>query len=180
MSSDGTKSYVTGKGGDDDIRANYQDADGTIMNGGLGDDVLRGGSYNDIQNGGGGDDQYWGGAGADQFRFFGTQIDGAEDTDYVYDLNFGEGDLIVLHDFAKGSFTHATGVNAYDGGDTAQISSYEGLANLVRDSASVTASRKGDTDLLIVTVTDGDGQVQHIHLSNSYSAYIAAGGELGI
>lgn len=180
MSSDGKKSYVGGKAGDDDLRANYNDADGTIINGGLGDDILRGGSYNDILNGGGGDDQYFGGGGADQFRFFGTQIDGPSDTDYVYDLNFGEGDTIVLGDFAAGSFTSAGGVNSFDGGDSAIISSYEGLANLVADSASVTASRKGDTDVLIITITDGDGQIQEIHLSNSYAAYTSAGGELGV
>jgi Ca2+-binding RTX toxin-like protein len=179
--SDGKKSYVGGKAGDDDLRANSTDQDGTILNGGAGNDILRGGKYNDILTGGAGDDQSFGGDGADQFRFFGDQIDGASDSDDIYDLDFSEGDTLVFGNFGEGTFSDTDGVNAFNNGSAAQISSFEGIVNAAAGSTNVTAFREGaGNNNLVLQITDADGQVQNIVITNGYSQYIAAGGSEGL
>lgn len=178
--SDGKKAYVGNGSGDGDIRAT-NDVDGTILNAGAGDDVLRGGSFNDILSGGMGDDSMFGGAGADQFRFFGDQIEGASDTDDVYDLNFGEGDTLVFGNYGGATFTTASGVNSFNGGAAAIISSYEGIVNAAASSTNVTAFRQGSgNDNLVLQITDADGQVQNVVITGGYSQYIAAGGTDGL
>lgn len=158
---------VSGTSGDDDIRAIPS---GSVMNGGDGNDVLRGGKSNDILVGGSGDDQMFGGAGADQFRFFANQLDGV-DTDKIYDLNFIDGDTLVFGNFTAGLFSDSEGVNSFSGDTAAQISSIEGLRNLVGDSdGAITASRKGNTEVLILTIHNGD-DTQIIHISGLWSAY---------
>jgi Ca2+-binding RTX toxin-like protein len=179
--SDGKKSYVGNGAGDGDIRAVSTDQDGTILNAGAGNDILRGGRYNDILTGGSGDDKMFGGDGADQFRFFGDQIEGASDSDDVYDLDFAEGDLLVFGNFGGGTFSDVDGVNAFNGGSDARISSYEGIVNAAAGSTNVTAFREGaGNNNLVLQITDADGQVQNIVITNGYSQYIAAGGSDGL
>jgi Ca2+-binding RTX toxin-like protein len=171
------KSVVLGTSGNDDLRANYQDTDGSYLYARDGNDILRGGSYNDILDGGKGNDQYWGGLGADEFRFFATDITaGAKDA--IYDLKFVEGDLLVFGGFDAGEFVKTTGVNAFSSGTAAQVSSYEGLAHLVADSGAIWATQKPTTDILVLHMTYG-GVSQTIEISNAYSAYVAAGGIIG-
>ncbi len=175
--SDGKKAYVRGTSGDDDLRAVYGDVDGTIFDALAGDDIMRGGNYNDIFNGGAGDDEMFGGLGADEFRFFANTIDGGQDTDFVYDLNFGQGDVLNIANFGAGTFAMSAGVNAWNGGSNAVIRSYEGIVNAVNGSANVTAFRAGEfNDDLILRVLDTDGDVQNIYISNGFSQYISAGG----
>jgi len=172
------KSVVLGDAGNNDLRAAYNDKDGTYMYARGGDDILRGGSYNDILVGGAGNDQYWGGLGADEFRFFASDITaGAKDA--IYDLKFFEGDVLYLGGFDIGEFTKTAGVNAYANGTTAQITSFEGLAHVAADSDAVFVTRKGVTDVLYVHLTFG-GVSQTIEISNAYAAYTAAGGLLNI
>jgi len=179
--SDGKKAYVGNGSGDGDIKASSTDQDGTILNAGAGNDILRGGKYNDILTGGSGDDQHFGGGGADQFRFFGDQIEGASDSDDIYDLTFGEGDTLVFGNFGAGTFSDVDGVNAFNGGEAAEISSFEGIVNAAAGSTKVTAFREGaGNNNLVLQITDGDGQVQNVVISNGYSAYIAAGGSDGL
>jgi Ca2+-binding RTX toxin-like protein len=177
--SDGKKAYVGNGAGDGDIRATT-DVDGTILFGGAGDDILRGGRYDDILNGGSGDDQLFGGAGADQFRFFGNQIDGPLDRDDVRDLDFGTGDILVLGNFAAGTFVDSGNVNAFNNGSDAIINSLEGLfaADQASDSVTVTRAAAGNNNLL-VTITNAAGQVMEIELTNLYTQYLAANG-LGV
>ncbi len=183
MASDGVKSTVGGGDGADDLRANYGDEDGTIFTSGFGDDTLRGGNFDDIFNGGAGNDQMFGGAGADQFRFNGGQakardmIEGGSDTDFIRDLNFGEGDSIVLGGFGAGKFEDdlANGVNAFDGGNDVQISSYEGLRSLA-DSGDIVVTALPNGNLL-VSITNATGQVQNISITGGADDYAATAGE---
>jgi Ca2+-binding RTX toxin-like protein len=182
--SDGKKAYVGNGAGDGDIRATT-DVDGTILFGGAGNDILRGGRYGDILTGGSGDDQLFGGASGDQFRFFGDQIEGASDSDDVYDLNFGAGDTLVFGSFGAGTFSDSNGVNSFSsptGADSAAIiSSFEGIVNAAAFSDRVTAFREGaGNNNLVLQITDADGQIQNIVISNGYSQYIAAGGTDGL
>jgi len=171
--SDGQKAYAGGKGGEDDLSAVHSDADGTNFFAGAGDDVLRGGKFNDWLNGAGGNDQYWGGGGADQFRFIGTQT-GDGDSDNVYDLNFGDGDTLNLLSFAAGTFNT---VGGYNNGSSIEINSVEELRAVIDGSNGTIAAQKGETDVLILTLTTADGDIQTINISNMYAQYSAVGGE---
>ena len=158
---------VSGTSGNDDLHAINT---GSVVNGGDGNDVLRGNRSDDILVGGSGDDQMFGGAGADQFRFFANQLDGT-DTDKIYDLNFNDGDTLVFGNFTAGLFADNEGVNAFSGDTSAQISSIAGLRNLIADSdGAISASRKGNTEVLILTIHNGD-DTQIIHISGLWSAF---------
>lgn len=168
--SDGNKAYVGDGAGNGDIRAT-NDVDGTILNGGAGNDALRGGRYDDILSGGSGNDSYYGGDGADQFRFFGNQIDGAGDTDKVLDLDFSEGDSIVFGNYGAESFADTDGANAYNGGGDVQISSWEGLVAAVQQLGErATVSQKGTTDVLILSIMVGE-QIQEIQITGGFAAF---------
>lgn len=160
-------SYVGGGAGNDDLKAT-SNVNGTLINSGAGDDILRGGKFNDILDGGAGNDQMWGGGGADQFRFFANKVDGV-DTDKIYDLNFGDGDVMVFGGFDAGTYSDLSGLDGFSGGSSAIVSSWEGLANMV-SSTGWTVSQKGATDVAILSYDFGDGRVQEIHVSNGWAA----------
>ena len=167
-------SNVSGTSGNDDIRAL---ADGSRVAGGAGNDILRGGRGDDILLGGPGDDQLWGGGGADQFRFFGDQIEGTSDTDRIYDLNFGEGDWIVFGEFG-GLFEDSAGINAFDNGDSAIISSWAGLASAVEAGGSrASFTGNAELDLLFVSFVNDAGQTQTLRINNGFAAFTAAMGD---
>lgn len=172
------KSVVNGAKGnvDDDIRAVSTDRDGSILSGGDGNDILRGGKYDDVLIGGSGNDQMFGGAGADQFRFFGNDIEGGSDTDFLRDLNFDEGDILVFGSYAAGTFGREDGLIGHTGGTAASIISWEGVVNAVNGSDAVGASRQSaGNDNLILTVSV-NGSTQNLVITNGWSAYTAAGG----
>ena len=75
---------ITGSEGNDFIRGGSGD---DVLNGGLGDDIIRGGNGFDFLTGQGG---------ADSFYWTHDQID--NNTDYITDFNFGEGDRIYIED----------------------------------------------------------------------------------
>src|SRR5687768_8647752 len=106
---DGIRAYVAGRDGPDDLRAT-NDEDGTQLRGGDGNDILRGGRYDDILVGGSGSDKMFGGDGGDQFRFFGDDIEGVSDTDFIYDLDFAEGDTLVFGNYGANTFSDDDGV----------------------------------------------------------------------
>jgi Ca2+-binding RTX toxin-like protein len=173
--SNGTKSYVGGRARNDDLRANFADADGSNIQSGAGADILRGGRFDDLLTGGAGDDQLFGGSGADQFRFFGTQIEGQDDTDTVYDLSFAEGDKLVFGDFGAGTFGNLAGVKGFKGGTAVIIDNFADIAALDAASDLITASRGGpDGTGLLLQVRDSDGQVQSVLLAGVYDQYVAA------
>jgi Ca2+-binding RTX toxin-like protein len=180
--SDGLMGYVVGRGGDDDIRRVIGDADGSMLRGNAGDDVLRGGWHDDILIGGAGDDRYWGGYGADQFRFLGNEIGGASDFDRIYDLKFAEGDKLVFGNYAAGTFVDGDGLNGFNGGAAAVITSWDGVVDAAAGSSLVTASRySANTDTLLLTLVNGDtGQTQQIVITGGWSQYVAAGGTDGL
>ena len=176
----GLRTYIGGQG-IDDLRANTADRDGSILDAGAGNDVLRGARFDDILSGGSGDDQMFGGGGADQFRFFGNQIDGASDRDRVFDLNFAAGDTLVFGSYAAGTFTDTGGVNAFAGGTSAIIGSFTGLVEAAANSTSVTALRASpNNNNLLLTVTNGNGQVQEILITDAWSQFVSAGGSDGL
>jgi Ca2+-binding RTX toxin-like protein len=177
MASDGVKSTISGSDLADDLRANYGDEDGSIFTSGFGNDTLRGGDYDDIFNGGAGNDAMFGGMGADQFRFNGGQakardvIEGDSDTDFIRDLNFAEGDSIVLNGFGTGKFDDAAGVDAFDSGNDARITSYEGIESLVEaGDATVTLLDNGN---LLVAISNGTA-LQVISITGGVAGYNAA------
>lgn len=173
MADTADQAYVGGNAGNNDIKAT-NDVDGTVLNGGDGNDTLRGGKYDDLITGGSGDDLLFGGGGADQFRFFGNDIDGAKDTDKIFDLNFDEGDTLVFGSYAAGTFSDADGENAFAGGGSASISSFEGLVNAVSGSGgNMTVSQKGTSNVLILSIDTGAG-IQEIHITGAWAAYQAA------
>jgi Ca2+-binding RTX toxin-like protein len=173
MASNGIRANISGTEGDDDLRADYNDEDGSVLNSGSGNDTLRGGNYDDLLTGGAGNDQMFGGLGADQFRFFGGQakaretIEGDSDTDFIRDLKFGEGDVILLGGFGDGKFEDAEGVNAFDNGNDVIISSFDGLRALAEaGDVTLTALKNGN---LLVSITNEAGQIQNISITGAAS-----------
>lgn len=140
---------------------------------GAGDDVLRGGKGDDRLVGGEGNDIMSGGKGADQFYFKAGDVKvGATDTDRIVDLNFGEGDTLLLDDFGFGTLTKTDGLNAINGGDDAIVSSFVGIKALV--DQGVATVEGGFGDVLILSFDLGGDTTQVIRLSNSFAAYEAA------
>jgi len=183
---------IIGTDGDDYIRARAggDTVDGLggddQLEGGLGDDILLGDAGADLLIGGSGNDTLTGGSGADQFRFQGYDIVDAKlpvpthDIDTATDLNFGEGDLIVLSHFAQGTF-RGTDVNGQldliatigGPGSGANIRSWAGLVDLVRSSPAVEALRDGSSDTLLLVVTTPEGSTQTIAIRNGWHEYAA-------
>jgi Ca2+-binding RTX toxin-like protein len=163
--------YVRGTTGNDDRSAT---AGGAVVSTGAGNDILRGRAGDDVLIGGAGDDQLYGGGGADEFRFDGNTIEGASDTDRIYDLNFGDGDQIVLLNYGAGLFADDAGINAYAGGASATITSFEGLVNAA-EAGSISVVGYSATNLLFVTI-DGPNGTQILRINNAYNAFVAAGG----
>jgi Ca2+-binding RTX toxin-like protein len=165
------KSYRGGTQGDNDIRADYGNTDGTNLNGNGGDDILRGGNHNDLLTGGQGNDEMFGGKGADVFRFFGLQADfislggqpSGSETDKIRDLNFGEGDRLLFEKFDEDA---AEGL----------ITSYAELVALVDRSSWEASSIAGNNNLKL-TYDFGEGVVQNIIITGGYSEYLRAMGE---
>lgn len=138
-----------------------------IIDAGRGNDVVNGSEGHDVIIGGVGNDMLSGGAGADTFVFRASDITGKE-SDRIFDLNFADGDAIEFAGFSS----------ILGGADASvTIDSWAALAALANDS-DVVVSRKGTTELLIVTVNEGPNQIQEIVISNAYTAYKDAGGLL--
>lgn len=162
---------VRGTAGNDDVRANSRYE--SYIETGTGNDVLRGGKYGDILIGGAGDDQLWGGGGGDQFRFYGNNIEGSSDQDRIYDLNFEQGDELVFGAFGTGTFHDSSHVNAFDSGASAIIASLEGLREADLASARISVSRQAlGNNNLTVSLTNDDGQVERIVITNMWSTYL--------
>ena len=164
--------YISGKNTtDDDLRATGNDSQ---LVGGGGNDILRGGKGDDILVGGSGDDKLYGGAGADQFRFFGNQIDGASDTDAIYDLNFGYGDTLVFGQYNGLFSTDAPGLNGFASGDSAIISTYEGLAAAYEaPGGRITFTGNPTSNLLIISFDNGAGATQTLRITGGYDAFVS-------
>jgi endonuclease/exonuclease/phosphatase family metal-dependent hydrolase len=174
---DGVRAERVGGQGNEDLRAVYGDRDGTLIDAGAGNDTLRGGVYDDTLIGGAGDDQMFAGAGADEFRFFGTDIEGASDSDRLYDLNFGEGDTLSFAGFGAGTFSDGAFIDANQDGTGALISSYKGLVEAAK-SDDVTAFRQGaGNNNLVVRIENANGQVQELIITGGWSQFTANGGE---
>lgn len=154
--------------------------------GGLGNDRLIGAAGDDLLIGGNGFDTLTGNSGADQFRFAGYDIVGARlpipyhETDTIADLSFAEGDVIVLHSHAAGTF-RGTDVNGQldivsttgGPGSGANIRNWAGLVDLVRSSDAVTAARDGNTDTMLLVITTAEGSSQTIAIRNGWNDYAA-------
>jgi VCBS repeat-containing protein len=174
---------IRGRAGNDSIDA-LDGAD--YIDAGAGNDVMIGGSGNDWLIGGQGSDIYTGNAGTDQFRFYANTITGAgtatpgHDTDTVTDLNFDELDVIVLANFASGTFrgTDINGsldlINTGEGpGSGANVRNWAGLVDLVRSTPAITASRVVGTDTLALDIRNADGAIQTINILNGWPSYAA-------
>lgn len=165
------------------------------LDGGNGNDLLFGGDGDDWLLGGGGDDILIGGCGADQFRFDATQISGCRDTDIVADLNFSQGDKLVVYGFKAGTFDDKDGITETPGGNDLDITvpyttnparygegfvadSVDDLVELVKYSTGASA-QKGVCNTLILKLDDGTHQ-QTIVLNGWADAFANAGGVYGI
>jgi hypothetical protein len=165
-----------GRGGADSIDG----VDGNdYLEGAVGNDSMLGGPGNDWLIGGSGNDRYTGGSGSDQFRFYGYDVAaGGLNTDTVTDLTFGEGDVLVLANFAAGTFKgiDVNGkldlINSGEGpGSGANVRSWSGLVDLVVSSPAVTAARLGNTDTLLLQIASNNGATQVIAIENGWSVY---------
>lgn len=166
-----SKAAVHGDGENNELRAVYNDKNGSYLAGNGGDDILRGGHYNDILVGGEGDDLMFGGRGADTFRFFGEngtlsyQKPAGNDVDRIFDLNFADGDRLDFQEFAK------EGANA-------MIRSFDDLVALVNNGSGWTATEQTPgnpkNDNLVLHYDMGDGVSQTIIISNAWDAFHAA------
>jgi hypothetical protein len=86
----------------------------------------------------------------------------------------------VFGTFGAGTFGGA-GVNAFSNGTAAIFDSYADIVAAAANSTLVTAVRASTSnDNLILRITDVDGQVQNITISNGWSQYVAAGGIDGL
>ncbi|WP_377845499.1 hypothetical protein [Bosea sp. UC22_33] len=165
------------------------------IDGGNGNDLLFGGDGDDWLLGGGGDDILIGGCGADQFRFDGAQVSGCRDTDVVADLNFSQGDKLVVYGFKAGTFDDKDGITETGIGNDLDITvpypvnparygegfvadSVDDLVELVKYSTGATA-QKGFCNALILKLDDGVHQ-QTIVLNGWADAFVTAGGAYGI
>jgi Ca2+-binding RTX toxin-like protein len=176
---DGKMAFLSGRATNDLLTATT-DPDGTNIQGAAGNDTLMGGQFDDMLTGGLGDDILTGRGGADQFRFFGTQIEGASDRDTITDLNFAEGDTIVLGSFGSGTFAKANGVNAHSNGTSATLDSWADIVAIDRASSLVSTSSTGTNGQdLLLSVIDSDGQVQNIVIMGGYAQYLSAAGGSG-
>ena len=94
---------------------------------------------------------------ADTFRFDGSKIDGRETATYK-NVDFSEGDKIILTKFEKGTFAHYAGDNPV-GINAAKsqvvINSIVDLQEIVTAARDVTAKITGDK--LVVSVAQDDG-----------------------
>ncbi len=150
-----------------------------IMLGGTGNDTLQGNAGNDVLIGGSGNDMLTGGAGADSFVFQAELLKGRE-ADRIFDLSFEQGDRIELLNFNTKTFAGAPAAMLDETGSlsSAVIDSMSDIAALAR-LGTATVTRKGSTEVLIMTIDDGQGDMLEIQMSNMFSAYTAAGGHLG-
>ena len=166
---------INGTAGDDKLNGTNRD---DIMLGGTGNDALSGGRGDDVLIGGLGNDTYYGGLGADRFVYSGLGRNGPE-SERIMDLSFGDGDVIEFSGFGAKVFGTAAGVDLVSNGTTSSVL-VNSLNDLVELSKldSVTMSRKGKTDLLIVSIRDDDGDVLDIQLTNMYNSYASVGGAL--
>ncbi|MBC2662451.1 hypothetical protein H7F50_11855 [Novosphingobium flavum] len=143
-----------------------------LIRAGAGDDVLRGGKGDDRLVGGAGDDIMSGGKGADQFYFNSADVGaGQTDTDRIVDLNFADGDTIVFDNYGAGFFADKSGLDAFDGGNDAIVSSFAGLKNLVNGSGGAVTATNGGNNLLILTITYDTDHTQIIRISNGWTGF---------
>lgn len=166
---------VSGTAGNEDL-GNTSSTLSQLISAGAGDDVLRGGKGNDRLVGGAGDDIMSGGRGADQFYFKGSDVAvGDIDTDRIVDLNFADGDTIVFDNFGSNFFGKDAGINAFDGGNDAVISSFVGLKNMVNNAAEGTiTATQGYGNLLILTIKMDADHTQVIRISNAWAGFDGA------
>lgn len=171
---------VEGNDGNNLLVANLFSSVGSFLDGKGGNDILIGGQHSDVLNGGGGNDLLYAGAGADQFRFNGTdEKAGQHATDTVFDLNFSKGDSLVFYDYEAGSFASsgahpATVLDTGEGaGSGVVVNSMASLADLVKNSADVTAQRSGGNDL-VIDISQSNGSHETIVLDHQWQAYSQA------
>jgi Ca2+-binding RTX toxin-like protein len=172
----GTKANdsVRGLAGNDKVNGKKGD---DFVTGDSGNDRLKGGQGDDWVIGGEGDDIYTGGKGADQFRVD-ARTTSEPDRDFIRDLNFGEGDLLVLSEFAPGTFEDEPGNDLVivGGGTGAIIDSLSDIVELVELSDAVVA-KKGSGNNLVLEIDTGSG-LQTVVLKGFYHDYVAAGGDI--
>lgn len=136
----------------------------TILYGHEGNDILRGGKGNDTLVGGAGNDMLWGGSGADKFVFDIADVaKGA--TDKILDLNFSDGDSIVLNGFRIGAAS-------------VSLKSWADVQHLAETSDHVTLTANAKTDQFTIEIRTDGGAAQQIQLNGSYADYLAHGGHL--
>ena len=149
------------------------------LDGGPGSDVLYGGSGDDWLIGRSGNDQLDGGTGGDSFRFYGDEYDAGE-LDTIADLNFAEGDVIVLAHYAAGTFlgsendivgelNYTPSLGRFGGG--VDILGWKGLIALVADSPNVEAEQGAGDTLLLRVNNEGGSIVQTIAITGGWPIY---------
>lgn len=134
-----------GDGGDDLVLVS-----GSSAHAGGGDNILVGNGGRNMLHSGPGDNVLTGLGGPDQFVFAGSNAR-ADKTDVVLDLDFREGDKIVLNGFGRNTFDDDRGGNplAVRGdGRAVVLDSAADVRELVSASRAVTLERKGGDPVL--------------------------------
>ncbi len=168
--------FIRGTDGADRLNGSNRD---DIMLGGAGNDTLNGGRGEDVLAGGSGNDVLSGGAGGDRFVFSAADMHGRQ-TDRIMDLSFREGDRLEFSGFASnifGSSLLAKSVEAA-GQQVVVVDSAADLAALGKLGA-VHMSQVGRTDSLMMRITESDGDVLELQISNMFAQFIQAGGHVG-
>ena len=164
LAADLSKTFVTGGIGDAGDNVVLAGATGQATARG-GDDVLIGGAGKNLLIGGDGEDIMFGGGGADDFQFMGYHVTGSQ-RDTVMDLDFAQGDRLILAGYQNGVFSAAAkgaGLNVFSGGASAIVSSDEGLARLAALSDEVTLETREGSGFMTLGITQG-GILQEIDL----------------
>jgi subtilisin family serine protease len=131
------------------------------------DDVFVGGAADNVFDGGGGDDSFLlrygndtatGGADADEFKIDGRYINDG-DAHTITDLNFGEGDTLVLRFFEPNSFSNSPDpANHLSVGNSGRTATFDSIADIVEGHSHgvMQASDSGDGDTLLSISVAGE------------------------
>lgn len=127
-----------------------------------GNDQLDGGAGADTLLGGTGSDYLRGGTGADIFGFLASDLSTGSATDQIADLNFGEGDRIIL--------------GGYREGPERILSSYADLVRLMDRDPTVKVVNRNESGQVNISIAGPGGAVQTITIldATAWSQFSAA------
>jgi parallel beta-helix repeat protein len=142
-----TVAYGAGDSGDNLVVADVSTRFNTATAKG-GNNVLIGADADSWLVDGRGDNVFFGGDGADDFRFVGKYAGGI---DTIFDLDFGEGDRLILSGYEDRIFAgekNSEGLNVFSTGGGAIVTSLDGLRELALGSDALSLTQDDDRFVL--------------------------------